>query len=378
MRVLHVAQPTTGGVARFVTDAACAQVGFGWDVAVAAPDSGWLSDAVRGAGANFLVWDASRDPGLGTFQECARLAAVIKHRAVDIVHLHSSKAGLVGRLRLRGRTACVFQPHAWSFDAAEGALRQLTIGWERYAARWADRVLCVSVAERQRGVAAGVTATYAVIVNSVDGRRFLVADDEQRAQVRQRLSISAASIVVCVGRLSRQKGQDLLLAAWPAVLERVPDATLVLVGSGPDEMSLRARREDHVQIVGSTDDVASWYAAADVVVIPSRWEGMPFVALEAMASGRSVVGFDVAGLREAVTPGAGAVVPSGNIPALAAALTARLLASDAAAREGRLGRQHVLAEHNPARAAAALRRLYEGVLDERPRAGGAEFDRHAR
>lgn len=72
----------------------------------------------------------------------------------------------------------------------------------------------------------------------------------------------------------RQKGQDVLLEAWDAVLRRVPEARLVLVGDGPDSARLRAGAPRDVLFAGATDDAVPWYQAADLVVLPSRWEGM--------------------------------------------------------------------------------------------------------
>lgn len=77
----------------------------------------------------------------------------------DVLHAHSAKAGLAGRLAVRGGVPTVFQPHAWSFDAVGGATAALALRWERFGARWADRVLCVSEAERRAGEAEGSPPT---------------------------------------------------------------------------------------------------------------------------------------------------------------------------------------------------------------------------
>ena len=74
--------------------------------------------------------------GWGACLEARALAGLIGSLAPDLVHLHSSKAGLAGRLALRGRRTTVFQPHAWSFEAVHGAVRAAGIAWERLAARW--------------------------------------------------------------------------------------------------------------------------------------------------------------------------------------------------------------------------------------------------
>ena len=152
-----------------------------------------------------------------------------------------------------------------------------------------------------------------MIPNGVDLEAWPEASGEERSRrPRAGSALDERPTVVCVGRLSRQKGQDVLLEAWPAILAGVPEAQLVLVGDGPDEESLRSSAGPRVRLVGKRADVADWLAAADVVAFPSRWEGMSLGMLEAMASGRSVVASDVGGAQEALGGEAGAVVPPGG------------------------------------------------------------------
>lgn len=173
-------------------------------------------------GALVQDWPAERSPGAGTVTEAWRLRRIVRAAAPDVVHLHSAKAGLAGRLAVRGAVPTVFQPHAWSFAAVEGPLAAATLHWERFASRWAHRLLCVSVQERADGVAAGVSADWAVVPNGVDVRHYAPAD-RRAARIALGLDLHAP-LAVCVGRLCRQKGQDVLLAAWPEVLRTVPQA----------------------------------------------------------------------------------------------------------------------------------------------------------
>jgi glycosyltransferase involved in cell wall biosynthesis len=164
-----------------------------------------------------------------------------------------------------------------------------------------------------------------------------------------------------VGRLSRQKGQDVLLDAWPTVRQRVPGARLALVGDGPDIEALRARTSDGVEFTGARDEVSVWFAAADVVALPSRWEGMSLAMLEAMACGRPLVVTDVAGAEVAV----GAVVPPEDPHALADAVVDRLVDQARAEREGREARAVVERDHDLRRICDATALLYEHVLSSR-------------
>ncbi len=259
----------------------------------------------------------------------------------------------------------MFQPHAWSFEAARGAARSASVVWERVAARWTDLVVCVSEGERERAEAAGVEAQWAVVPNGVDLERFPPASEEDRAAARERLGLGAGPIVVCVGRLSRQKGQDVLLDAWPEIARTVEGARLALVGSGPEEQALRGTAPPGVLFAGERTDVGDWYAAADVVTFPSRWEGMALTLLEAMARERSVVATDVAGAREALGVGAGAIVAVERPESLAAAIVERLLEPERAAAEGRTARARAEQSHDLRRTVRAVADLYGGMLAAR-------------
>ncbi|MFI7598065.1 glycosyltransferase [Actinoplanes sp. NPDC049681] len=333
--VLHVAQPADGGVARYVVAACLDQMARGWRVSVACPDGGRLADDLARAGIPRLRWRAVRSPGPEALSEALRLRALVDRTQPDVVHLHASKAGLAGRLRPCRRVPVLFQPHGWSWLAVDGALRAASLAWERAAARWTDLLLCVGQGEAEQGRAGGVRGRYAVVQNGVDLLRFRPAGPDARAAARDRLGRPrSGTLAVCVGRLTRQKGQDVLLAAWPAVLARCPAAELALVGAGELDATLRSARAPGVTFAGAVDDVRDWLAAADVVVLPSRWEGLSLTVLEALATGRSVVVSDVPGLAEAVAPTAGARVAPGDPAALAAAVTRRLLDPALAAAEG--------------------------------------------
>nr|WSZ96480.1 glycosyltransferase [Streptomyces sp. NBC_00857] len=404
--VLHLVQPVDGGVARVVTDLVAAQVDSGVRSVVACPDHGPLAEAAARRGAEVHVWRATRDPGFGLFDEVRGVARLVELIRPDLIHAHSAKAGFAGRLAVRGRVPTVFQPHAWSFEAVGGVTELLARQWERWAARWTDRVICVSEAERRTGERAGIAAPWSVVHNGVDVGHFTpmgtlpidapptgalaagepVATGSPATDRTARESVSAevpsagalaaraslpllaelepaTPVVVCVGRLCRQKGQDILLRAWQPVVQQLPQARLVLVGDGPDADELRGTAPPSVLFAGAVRDTAPWYRAADLVVQPSRWEGMAVAPLEAMASGRPVVLSDVDGARESLPPGREAfcLTPPEDPPALAAAVSALL--RDGPLREaiGRQGHQHVLSTYDVRRTTRAVADVYREV-----------------
>ena len=227
------------------------------------------------------------------------------------------------------------------------------------AGRWATVVLCVSEAERRRGEAHGVRGNWRVIPNGVDLAAFAETSPDESSAARLRLDLDERPVVVCVGRLCREKGQDVLLDAWPAVLERVPDAQLVLVGDGPDTEAMRRRARDGVKLVGKRWDVTDWLAAADVVAFPSRYEGMSVGMLEAMARGRAVVASDVGGAAEALGGEVGTLVPPEDPAALADAIAERLLDPVGAASAARAARRRAELYHDLGTTTATVAELYE-------------------
>jgi phosphatidylinositol alpha-1,6-mannosyltransferase len=176
------------------------------------------------------------------------------------------------------------------------------------------------------------------------------------AAVRRRYGLGAAPVVVCVSRLVARKGQDVLIAGWPQVLARFPDARLLLVGGGPAEASLRraiAARgiQDSVVLTGpvAPAELPAHYAAGDVFAMPCRTrragldvEGLGMVYLEAAACGRPVVAGTSGGAPEAVREGVTGHVVEPRSPQAVAEAVAGLLADPVRARAmGRAGRSWV-------------------------------------
>lgn len=359
--MLHVAQPAVGGVPAVVAAYVAHQARNGRRVVVASSAAGALPEQVRAAGARHVPWEATRAPGPQTAPETLALRRIIGDVAPDLVHLHSAKAGLAGRLALRGSLPTVFQPHMWSFQAASGPVHAGAVTWERWATRWSDIVVCVSEAERALGERKGVRTRAAVVPNGVDLRKFAPGE---RTAARDRLGLEAGSLAVCIGRIAPEKGQDLLIDAWPCVRLRVPGATVALVGGGPDEAAIRAESHPGVLVAGAREDVPDWLAAADVVVVPSRWEGMSLAMLEAMAAARAVVTTDVPGAREALREGGGEVVPI-EAAALADAIARRLADPGLAEREGRAARAAAERTHDLDDVVRLIDDVYTRVLSSR-------------
>jgi glycosyltransferase involved in cell wall biosynthesis len=185
--------------------------------------------------------------------------------------------------------------------------------------------------------------------------------------------------IVVVGTLSPIKGQDLLLAAMPGILERVPDVRCLLVGKdwadGYYERRLRElvctlRLENCVEFLGERRDVPSWLAASDCVVIPSRSEAFGMVAVEAMVLGKPVVAAATGGLRDIVDPGiTGFLVAPTSAEELIEAVVRVLTDRELAQRMGLAARQRLPAHFSARRMTQRFGLLYDESLKSRAFAG---------
>ncbi len=350
LRVLHVLQPGEAGVWRYAADMSGFQSAHGWQVHVASPVP-VPSEAI------WHRWDAERNPAKGVREESARLRQLLAAIEPDVVVAHSSKAGLIVRSVLRGALPTVFLPHAWSFAALSGPMAQAARTWERTAAQWTSALVCVGAGEVRTGLAAGVRAPYFLVPNPVPPRWGVGIRREP-----SELGEAGTADVVFVGRLSHQKGVDVLLEAWRQVRASVPEATLAIVGDGPDAQEVRNVAGPGVVFVGAADDPWSYTEAAGIAVMPSRWEGLSLSMLEAMWSGRSLVVTDVDGSEVVVASGGGSVSPVADAGALAQALITRLRDPDLVAAEGARSAAYVREHHNfdtaATRLAAVISRAY--------------------
>jgi len=192
----------------------------------------------------------------------------------------------------------------------------------------ADRVVAVSRGLADKAQALGVKPErIALVPNGVDRRLFRPRD---RGEARQALGLGDRPLILYVGRLEAAKGTGDLLAAFQQIAATRPEPVLALVGEGSDGARCRqAARSlpDRVLVPGPRplEEVATWMAACDVLVLPSWNEGTPNVILEALASGRRVVATRVGGIPDVVTsPALGALVPARDPLALSRALVEAL------------------------------------------------------
>ena len=250
-----------------------------------------------------------------------------------------------------------------------GWRRRLYVLAERLTSPLADRIVAVSRAIARDLVARyGVDAARTVVVhNGIDAWAFRAA--REPAVVRAALGLGdGRRVIVMAGRMTPQKGWDVLLEAAARLRAVRADVACVCVGDGPLSPAL-ARRAAELELdarfTGARDDVADLLGCADVVVLASRSEGLPFTLLEAMALGKPVVATRVGGVPEVVEDGrSGRLVPREDPAALATAI-ADVLDSPEAAAMGARGRARVEREFTLDGMVRALEAVYHAELQAR-------------
>jgi len=315
---------------------------------------------------------------LQDFRAFQELLKHLKQLKPDVVHTHSSKAGILGRAAAEkaGIPIIVHTIHGMSFNRTQrwwtrAAYRAL----ERRAARSTKKFVTVADSMIDQAVAARIAERekFVTIRSGLDATAF-APDDAERKRVRAEWGIGEDEVVVgTVARLFSNKGYEEIIAAMPSALQSFPKLRFVWVGDG----AYRSDYERELQRLGLTDkvrllglvspaEVARMLKGFDVLVHASRWEGLPRAVVQALLTEVPSVSFDNDGAPEVVIPNeTGILVPYGDVGGLAEAMVR--LAGDEALRMrlGRNGRSRCLAEFDSDRMVDQFESLYAELIRAR-------------
>ncbi len=311
------------------------------------------------------------DRGPSDWRVASRLLDVCRHERVAVWHGHDYKSNALGLLLRRFHPMrLVTTVHGWVKHTSRTPLYYAI---DRLCLPRYEVVICVSEDLRDRCLECGVPADRCVLVeNGIDLSEYSRTLDT--AEARRRLGVSAGRLVVgAVGRLSPEKGFDLLIRSADELIRRGVDLELLIAGEGAEEARLRGliselNRVDRIRLLGFRPDTADVYQAMDVFVLSSLREGLPNVLLEAMALEAPVVATRIAGVPRLVEDGRnGLLVEPGSQKELTRAL-GRLL-GDERLRAGlaREGRRTVEECYGFAARMEKVRAAYDTLLGTAPR-----------
>ncbi|MCH8052915.1 MAG: glycosyltransferase family 4 protein [Planctomycetes bacterium] len=298
------------------------------------------------------------------------------HFNPDIIHTHSSKAGILGRFAARSLPNCaiVHTIHGMSFNRTQPAwVRRIYAGLERRAARYTSRIVSVADAMTDQAVAAGIAPRdrYTTIHSGMQTEWF-TPDEDKRRVARQKWRAHDDHIVVgTVARLFRNKGYEQLIPAMADAAAKDERLRFVWIGDGADRDSYLDQLShvgirDRVTLTGLVppDEVADRMQGFDMLVHCSQWEGLPRTVVQALLLEIPAVSFDIDGAPEVVIDGeTGKLVPLNDIPALSAAMLHLASNPQDGRSMGRAGRERCLSMFNHHHMVDQLESLYSDLLD---------------
>lgn len=337
---------------------------------------GSLEERARQGGLDLRLINASRRAihpwyDWQTYRELIRLLREIKP---DLLHTHSSKAGIIGRAAAaRLRLSCVHTIHGASFHYGQNPLaHELYRRLERYAAKSTAKMISVCDAMTDQYVAANVASRekFVTVYSGFDVGPFLTPA-RPPAEVRAQLGLEPEHVVIGkVARLFPLKGHEYLVRAAKSVIERCPHVRFLLVGDG----ILRPQFEAELTSLGLRDcfvftglvppgQVAELIHAMDIVVHTSVWEGLARVLPQGLIAGKPVVSYDIDGAREVVIPGqTGYLVPPRTIQELSDALCDLAVDGVLRKRLGQTGRERFTNQFRHQTMTEQIRNVYKTVL----------------
>ncbi len=309
------------------------------------------------------------------FMAWKRLREYFRSEQFDVVHTHSSKAGIIGRLSARaaGVPVVVHTVHGQAFHPYQSAWRnRLYIALEHLAAKHCDRIFAVSQAMIDQCVAAGVAPRghYRVVYSGMETAGFAAArrDDE----LRRRLGFAPEHrVIVTLARLFPQKGYEYVFPAAAAVMRKFPETRLLVIGDGPeyDRYHARIRElgiESAVCFAGLIPprEVPRYLVQGDLLWHLSLHEGLPRAVVQALAAGIPAIGFALDGTPEVVIDGETGFVTSPGDTAAVTDHTLRLWSDeDLRRRLGETGQKRVMVQFDWRRMCGILEHEYRELLN---------------
>ncbi len=300
---------------------------------------------------------------------------LMRRERFHIVHTHTSKAGLLGRMaaRLARTPIVVHTPHGHVFYGYYGTrLTRLFVWLERWAAHWTDRIVALTAQDAEEHVDFGIGPAdqFAVIHSGVDFGPFDVPGCG-REQTRRLLGLDAQGVVIgTLGRLTAIKGQADLVRAFAIVYRQVSDAWLLLVGDGEERDDLASLAGDlgvvdRVVFAGWRDDIAAVLRAMDIFALSSLNEGMGKALVEAMYVGLPSVATAVGGIPELIEHGReGLLVPAQQPDQLATAMIELAADDEMRCRLGEAAAQRARS-YSVESMLEKIEALYDSLLEEK-------------
>jgi len=236
---------------------------------------------------------------------------ILKVLKPDIVYLHSSKAGAIGRIALlfNFKTKIIYNAHGWYFNAQIGAKKKkiFTI-IEKILALKVDQIINISKSEYETAIENKIANSkkMCIIENGIDFSKF-EGCEQYREETRTKYNIKKEDIVIgVVGRLTEQKDPLTSIKAFNELYKKNKNVKLMFVGSGEleenvKEYSKQNGLDENIIITGWVENVEKYIPAFDIAILPSKWEGFGLAIIEYMACNKPIVASNIGGISNIIT-----------------------------------------------------------------------------
>lgn len=239
-----------------------------------------------------------------------KVRKILKQIKPDIVYLHSSKAGAIGRIALafNFKTKILYNAHGWYFNAQiSDKKKKIFAVIEKILAIKTDRIINISKSEYESALKYKIAPEkkMCIIENGIDFTKFK-NNDKYREETRKKYHIEKNDIVIgVVGRLTEQKDPMTMIKAFELVHKENKNTKLMYVGSGELEKNVKQYAKeknilDKIIITGWVDNVEQYIPAFDIAVLPSKWEGFGLVLIEYMACDKPIIATNVGGIKDII------------------------------------------------------------------------------
>ncbi len=351
-KILHITQ-SVGGIETYILNILANIDRDRFEMSLICPlDSGGLSK--RASDLDVAVYRVRMRREISPFydlQNLFEISGIVRKIKPDLIHAHSSKAGILGRIAaVLNRIPVIYTPNAYAFLGSTGFKRAMYLLIEIAIRPFTSLLLAVGQSEYER---------------SVHDVRFplervrTVENAIKILETPTRLETSPGSVplVLMVGRLNYQKNPEMFVRAAHIVANQVPNAEFRIIGGGYQEFHGKLTRnlvaslflKERLKILNwmDQDSLVKLMERAQVIVVPSRYDGLPFLVLEAMAMGKPVVGTRVDGVKDAIADGeTGFLVELDDVKSMAERIILLLKDPELRSRLGNAGWKRVEREFN--------------------------------
>lgn len=304
-----------------------------------------------------------------------KLWRLCRQERPHIVHTHTSKGGILGRVsaRLAGVPIVIHHVHGLAIHNYSTKANILVYAWlERLAAYLCDLIIAVSEWERQKMLSLRITTSERIVTvpNGIDPTQYLYVIPQP--YLRQEMGLDdGQKVVAFFGRICKQKGPRYFIEAIPLIMRQCHNIAFLVVGEGPlrpelESLSANLGIQQNVNFAGFRRDIPALLSLVDVVVVPSLWEGFGIALAEAMAAGKPVVASQVDAIPELVEGGVtGIMVQPEDVTAFARAILWLLNNGEKAEKMGRAGRERVTKNFTEVHMKEKIWELYQQLITEK-------------